>query len=109
MEFKSSIKENISSNKSFGKSFTLLLIIVFIFFAYNRNVNISIILMLMIVFSLIASLKFPFIFKYINIFFSKVAKLLSKIINPIILLTIYILVIIPSKIFMIRKSKKKKY
>jgi len=94
-----------SSEKSFGYTFSFifsLLTLYFFIFDSSFFFFVSIFFALALI---ISSFFFPEILHYPNLIWGKFGELISKIISPIILLTIYILSIIPAKFFIFLLNK----
>jgi len=84
------------SNKSFGIQLSAVLFIVFLIRLYLKFFGVTeLILILLSIFFIIISYLKPSFLNLIKVLFSKLAKLLAKIINPIIMFILYLLIFVP--------------
>ena len=84
------------SNKSFGIQLSAVLFIVFLIRLYLKFFGVTeLILILLSIFFIIISYLKPSFLNLIQVLFSKLAKLLAKIINPIVMFFFYLLIFVP--------------
>ncbi len=100
------IEFSMPSEKNFGITFSIFFLLAFLFLLLNGHI-IFWILIISLIFLFFAFF-FSSVLKYPNYFWFRLGKLLSHIINPIIMFLLYFLIFIPYglllKIF--RKDKK---
>ena len=87
---------HVISNKSFGIQLSAIFFIIFLIRLYfNFFNNLEITLISLSVFFITISFIKPSFLKPIRIIFSKLARLLARIINPIIMFILYIFIFVP--------------
>jgi glucan phosphoethanolaminetransferase (alkaline phosphatase superfamily) len=92
-DFQNSISTN---NKSFGIQLSAVFFIVFLIRLYLKFFGVTeLILILLSIFFIIISYLKPSFLNLIQVLFSKLAKLLAKIINPIVMFFFYLLIFVP--------------
>jgi len=94
-----------SSEKSFGYTFSFIFTLLALYFFIFDSSFLFIVSIFFALALIISSFFFPEILHYPNLIWGKFGELISKIISPIILLTIYILSIIPAKFFIFLLNK----
>ena len=94
-------KIKLPSNKSFGLTFSIIFFILFLInFFYFYSLQSSILLFLFSLFLLVISLYKPNIFYFPNKLWMNIGFVLFKILNPFILLIVYVISIIPIGLIM---------
>ena len=84
------------SNKNFGIQLSIIFFIIFLIRLYLNFFNIlEIILIFLSVFFITISFIKPSLLNHIRIIFSQLARILAKIINPIIMFIFYLFIFIP--------------
>lgn len=96
----------ISSEKSFGLTFSVIFLLISIYLFFVKG-NISYVSLTFSLFFLVTAFFFPKILKFPNILWFKFGELLSKIVTPFILASLFYLVITPMGLLFRMFSKKK--